>query len=128
MRTLWDRCLDGHRHILTARVLACLNIVNKLLVTNDKVSSSQSVKLSPSNSSPGCIPSCERFAASGTREWLLLGMCPLVALNMFEAMENIRTKSALESLGLPLAVLSRSSMLYPHRGMSCGAIHLLPWP
>jgi len=50
-----------------------------------------------------------------------------MALDMFETMEGIRTEPALESLGLPLAGLARSSMLFHYDGVSCRTVHLFPW-
>lgn len=47
----------------------------------------------------GGVPSCKRLTTGGTREWLLLSMRTLVALDMFQSMESIRAVSAMESLG-----------------------------
>jgi len=122
-----DVCLDVCGCIPTSIVLACLNIMNELLMTNNKVSSSQSVALGHSYFLfiVG-LPSRKSFAAGGTGERFLLGMCPFMALDMFKAMEGIRTEPALKSLCLPLAVFPRSPVLSTYNGMSCGAVHLPP--
>jgi hypothetical protein len=55
----------------------------------------------------GGVPSRKRLTTGGTREWLLLSMRPLVALDMFQSMESVRAVSAMESLGPSPAAIPR---------------------
>jgi hypothetical protein len=81
--------------------------MDELLVSKYQVSSNLSVKLFLYMYLLGGVPSRKRLTTGGTREWLLLSMRTLVALDMFQSMENIRAVSAMESLGPSPAAVPR---------------------